>query len=253
MSTVRRGRRAWRYGAALLALCLSGPSQAVEHLRIAVAANLLPVMERIAIDYQRETGVSLQIAGGSSGAFFEQIRRGAPFDLFYSADAERPEQLADAERKAQTYLCGRLALWTPVARPVLAQLPPGKIALAQPDTAPYGRAALQVLERSGQLAALTPRLVYAQDVGQAFQFVKSGNAPSGFIALSQLLAAATPTSQYLRLDASLYAPLVQKRIVLAQGERRAAAERFAAYFDAQQPLLKAAGYALPGEVGCAAE
>lgn len=246
-------RLARRWTAALLALCLSAPTQAIEQLRIAVAANLLPVMERIAADYQRETGVHLQIAGGSSGAFFEQMRRGAPFDLFYSADAERPEQLADATRSAHTYLCGRLALWTPASEPRLTQLPPGKIALAQPDTAPYGRAALQVLERSDQLAALTPRLVYAQDVGQAFQFVNSGNAPSGFIALSQLLAAGTPTTQYRQLDAALYAPLVQKRIVLARGERRVAAERFAAYFDAQRDLLKAAGYALPGEVGCAAQ
>lgn len=226
-----------------------------DEVRIAVAANLLPLMERIAADYQKETGAQLQIAGGSSGAFFEQIQRGAPFDLFYSADAERPQKLAASGygEAARTYACGRLALWTPTAAPDLKALPEGKIALAQPDTAPYGKAALQALERSGQLQALKPRLVYAQDIGQAFQFVVSANAPAGFVALSQLSAAQTPPAQYSQLDAALYEPLVQKRVLLATGERRAAAERFLAYFDAQQASLKAAGYALPGEAGCAAD
>ena len=137
--------------------------------------------------------------------------------------------------------------------PDLQQLPAGKVAIAQPDTAPYGLAAQQALQRSGQLPALQPRLVYAQDIGQTFQFVSSHNAPSGFVALSQLLAAHTPTSEYRQLDASLYAPLVQKRVVLASAERRAAAERFASYFDTQQATLRAAGYALPSEDNCAAD
>jgi molybdate transport system substrate-binding protein len=212
-------------------------------------------MERIAADYQQQTGAQVQLAGGSSGAFFEQIQRGAPFDLFYSADAERPDKLAAAGTgsAARTYACGRLALWTPKAKPQLDALPAGKVALAQPDTAPYGKAALQALERSGQLDALKPHLVYAQDIGQTYQFVHSGNAPSGFVALSQLTAAKTPEAQYAQVDARLYAPLVQKRVLLARGERQAAAEAFLAFFDAQQATLKTAGYALPGEAGCAAD
>jgi molybdate transport system substrate-binding protein len=241
----------------LLSLALLGitQAQAAEPTRIAVAANLLPVMEKIAKDYQQQTGAQVQLAGGSSGAFFEQIQRGAPFDLFYSADAERPDKLASAGKgeAARSYACGRLALWTPKAAPKLDDLPAGKIAIAQPDTAPYGRAALQAIERSGQLDALKPRLVYAQDIGQAYQFVHSGNAPSGFVALSQLTAAKTPTAQYAQVDAKLYAPLVQKRVLLAKGERKAAAEAFLAFFDAQRSTLKAAGYALPGESGCAAD
>lgn len=229
--------------------------QAAETLRIAVAANLLPVMERIAADYQQQTGAKLQIAGGSSGAFFEQIQRGAPFDLFYSADAERPDKLAANGHgtSAITYACGRLALWAPRQPASLDNLPTGKVAIAQPQTAPYGKAALQALERSGQLAKLESRLVYGQDIGQTFQFVLSGNAPSGLVALSQLTAANTPGVQYQRVDASLYDPLVQKRLILAKDARRAAAERFAAFFDAQQATLQTAGYALPGEAGCAAD
>lgn len=238
-----------------LALLGAVQAQAAEPVRIAVAANLLPVMERIATDYQAQTGAEVQLAGGSSGAFFEQIRRGAPFDLFYSADAERPDQLAAAGigAAARSYACGRLALWTPKATPQLDSLPAGKIAIAQPDTAPYGKAALQAIERSGQLDALKPRLVYAQDIGQAFQFVTSGNAPSGFVALSQLTAAKTPLAQYAQVDARLHDPLVQKRVLLAKGERQAAAEAFLRFFDAQHATLKAAGYTLPGEAGCAAD
>ncbi len=241
---------------ALLALLLLAPNlQAEPPLRIAVAANLLPLMQKVSQHYEQQTGRQVQLIGGASGAFFEQIQRGAPFDLFYSADAERPEQLvaSGAGQEARTYACGRVALWTPGANPQLAALPAGKVALAQPATAPYGRAALQAIERSGQLPALQPRLVYAQDIGQAFQFVYSGNAPSGFVAVSQLHAAQTPVSDYTVLDASLYDPLVQKRVLLAKGSRQAPARDFLRFFDSQREALQAAGYALPGEDGCAAD
>lgn len=239
----------------LLALLAAGQAQAAEPLRIAVAANLLPVMEEIASHYQQHSGTTVQLVGGSSGAFFEQIQRGAPFDLFYSADAERPEKLAasGAGTAAATYACGRLALWSPRAKPALNALPDGKIAIAQPDTAPYGKAAQQALERSGQWPALQPRIVFGQDIGQAFQFIKTGNAPSGFVALSQLTAADVPDDQYAQVDATLYDPLVQKRVVLARDARKTDAEAFVEFFDKQQDTLKAAGYALPGETGCAAQ
>lgn len=238
---------------ALLSLAIH--TQAAEPLRIAVAANLLPVMEQIVHDYQQSGGQPVQLAGGSSGAFFEQIRRGAPFDLFFSADAERPEQLlaSGIGEGAQSYACGRLALWTPRHRPKLTALPAGKLAIAQPDTAPYGKAALQALEHSGQLPAVQARLVYAQDIGQAYQFVYSGNAPAGLVALSQLRASQVPADQYEVVAASLYHPLLQKRIQLATGPRAALAQDFLQFFAAQQSTLKNAGYILPGEPGCAAE
>lgn len=238
---------------ALLSLTLH--TQAAEPLRIAVAANLLPVMELIVRDYQQSSGQPVQVAGGSSGAFFEQIRRGAPFDLFFSADAERPEQLlaSGIGTGAQSYACGRLALWTPRHRPDLNALPAGKLAIAQPDTAPYGKAALQALERSGQLPAVRAQLVYAQDIGQAYQFVSSGNAPAGLVALSQLRASQIPAGQYAALADTLYSPLLQKRIQLATGSRAALAEDFLQFFAKQQNTLKNAGYILPGEPGCAAE
>lgn len=240
--------------AAILLLNATG-SQAEQVLRLAVAANLLPVMEQIAHDYRQHAGRPVQLAGGSSGAFFEQIRRGAPFDLFFSADAIRPEQLVAAghARQAQTYACGKLALWTPDHHPDLHALPAGKLAIAQPDTAPYGRAALEALSRSGQLEANRAQLVYAQDVGQAFQFVSSGNATAGLLALSQLRASHTPPTQYRVIDITLHEPLVQKWVVLASGPRAAQAQDFLDFFSRQQASLRAAGYLLPGEAGCAAE
>lgn len=237
---------------ALLCLfCL--PVQATEHLRIAVAANLLPVMERMADRYQRETGITLQLAGGSTGAFYEQIRRGAPFDLFYAADAERPALLTEAGigQPARPYACGRLALWTPGHAPDLHQLPPGRIAIAQPDTAPYGRAAQQALQHAGRWAAEQPDVVYGQDIGQAFQFVASGNAVAGLVALSQLRAAGIDAGQFRVIPVDHHAPLIQARLVLAEGERGAAATAFAEWFDRQHDILDDFGYARPGENGCA--
>ena len=241
----------------ILALsCLaSSPLKAEAPLRIAVAANLLPVMEQIAAQYQIQTGDSVQLVGGSSGAFFEQLRRGAPYDVFYSADSERPAQLAaqGLGEPARTYACGKLALWTPQATPDLNALPEGKLAIAQPDTAPYGKAALQALERSGQLIKVKEHLVYAQDIGQAYQFVFSGHAPAGLIALSQLTTSQTPAEQYLQIDSALYDPLVQKQIILAKDKRLEAAMSFVTYFNNQHTTLHNAGYSLPGEAGCAAQ
>lgn len=239
--------------AAVCCVVAASSVQAAPEIRIAVAANLLPLMEDAVADYQKETGNKVVISGGSSGVFFEQIQRGAPFDIFFSADAERPDRLAAADKgtDSATYACGQLAFWTPAAKPDVLSIPAGKIAVAQPDTAPYGKAAMQVLENTQQLPALQARVVYGQDIGQTYQFVLTQNAPSGFVALSQLTSANVPAMQYQIVDAALYQPLVQKRITLAKGERLAAANAFIAWFSQQNARLTQAGYALPGSDGCA--
>ncbi|WP_407362470.1 molybdate ABC transporter substrate-binding protein [Pseudomonas luteola] len=241
--------------AALATLFTSATAQAADHLRIAVAANLLPVMQTIANDYEKQTGAKVELAGGSSGAFFEQIQRGAPFDLFYSADAIRPDKLADAGKgtESRTYACGQLALWQTSGKPDIHNLPFKRVVLANPDTAPYGAAALQALDRSGVLETVKPRLAYGQDIGQTYNFVKTGNSPAGFVALSQVKAGNVPPAQYTIVDATLYDPLTQKRVILAKGEQLDAAKRFVAFFDNQKETLHQAGYSLPGETGCAAQ
>ncbi|TWI56745.1 molybdate transport system permease protein/molybdate transport system substrate-binding protein [Pseudomonas duriflava] len=241
--------------AILTAFIACSSVQAAEPLRIAVAANLLPVMQQISTEYEKQTGTKVQLAGGSSGAFFEQIQRGAPFDLFYSADAIRPDKLAAAGKgeASRTYACGQLALWQTKGAPDIHNLPLNRVVMANPETAPYGAAALQALDRSGELPIVKPRLAYGQDIGQTFNFIKAGSAQGGFVALSQLKAGQIPETQYIILDATLYDPLVQKRVILAQGDQRPAAERFAAFFDTQKDTLHKAGYSLPSESGCAAE
>jgi molybdate transport system substrate-binding protein len=241
--------------AALITLLAGAGAQAADHLRIAVAANLLPVMQDITTYYEKQTGAKVELAGASSGAFFEQIQRGAPFDLFYSADAIRPDKLASAGKgiESRTYACGQLALWQTNGKPDLHNLPLNRVVMASPDTAPYGAAALQALDRSGVLNVVKPRLAYGQDIGQTYNFIKTGNAQAGFVALSQVKAGQVPEAQYAVVDSTLYDPLVQKRVILAKGEQLEAAKRFAAFFDTQKDTLHKAGYSLPGESGCAAQ
>lgn len=165
--------------------------------QVAVAANFAEPIKAIAAVLQKTTGHTLKISTGASGAFYTHIRNGAPFDAFLSADDERPE-LLEQEGLAQpgtrfTYATGKLVLWS--VRPgrvdsqgeVLKAADLGRVAYANPKTAPYGTAALQVLDKLALRAALTPRLVQGESIGQTFNFVKTGNADVGFVAMSQVL------------------------------------------------------------------
>lgn len=165
--------------------------------QVAVAANFAEPMKAIAAVLQKTSGHTLKISTGASGAFYTQIKNGAPFDVFLSADNERPEML-EKDGLAQpgtrfTYANGKLVLWS--VRPgrvdgqgaVLKAADLGKVAFANPKTAPYGAAALQVLDKLGLKDALAPKLVQGESIGQTFNFVKTGNADVGFVAMSQVL------------------------------------------------------------------
>lgn len=171
-------------------------AQAAE-AQVAVAANFAEPIKAIAAVLQKTTGHTLKISTGASGAFYTQIKNGAPFDVFLSADNERPEML-EKDGLAQpgtrfTYATGKLVLWS--VRPgrvdgqgaVLKAADLGKVAFANPKTAPYGAAALQVLDKLGLKDALAPKLVQGESIGQTFNFVKTGNADVGFVAMSQVL------------------------------------------------------------------
>ncbi|QBM29526.1 molybdate ABC transporter substrate-binding protein [Hydrogenophaga pseudoflava] len=171
-------------------------AQAAE-AQVAVAANFAEPIKAIAAVLQKTTGHTLKISTGASGAFYTQIKNGAPFDVFLSADNERPEML-EKDGLAQpgtrfTYANGKLVLWS--VRPgrvdgqgaVLKAADLGKVAFANPKTAPYGAAALQVLDKLGLKDALAPKLVQGESIGQTFNFVKTGNADVGFVAMSQVL------------------------------------------------------------------
>lgn len=218
----------------LCGLCLAPALVAADELRIAVAANFVPTLQRLSDIFASETGHRVLLSSASTGKHYAQIRNGAAFDIFLAADAERPELL---EREGIgvagsrfVYARGRLALWAPGFAAIddaAAFLAAGRFrrfAIAHPRLAPYGRAAQQVLERWGLWDGLQSRLVRGENIGQTFQFVATGNAQAGLIALSQLLQVAeAERGGYQSIPEELHAPIVQQALQLRPG---AAAESF---------------------------
>ncbi len=218
----------------LCAVLAHGAAHATE-AQVAVAANFAEPIKAIAAVLHKTTGHTLKIATGASGAFYTQIKNGAPFDVFLSADNERPEML-EKDGLAQpgtrfTYATGKLVLWS--VKPgrvdglgaVLKAANLGKVAHANPKTAPYGTAALQVLDKLGLRDTLRPKLVQGESIGQTFNFVKTGNADVGFVALSQVIEGGTlkEGSMWVIPQAS-YAPIRQDAVLLKKGAGNEAAK-----------------------------
>ena len=167
-----------------------------DEIRVAVASNFAETMSEISGRFEAATGHKVTLISGSTGKHYAQISNGAPFDVFFAADARRPELLERAglaePASRFTYAVGKLVLWSPHADYVDAKakvLERGDfrhLAIANPKLAPYGRAAQEVLRARGLWRALNSRIVRGENVGQAFQFVRSGNAELGFVAYSQL-------------------------------------------------------------------
>lgn len=165
-------------------------------LKVAVAANFAQTLKEISTVFEKDTGHKLAITQGSTGKLYAQISQGAPFEVFLSADDETPEKLITEGKAISgtrfTYAIGRLALWSP--RPDLVDeggqvLKTDKfrfLAIANARVAPYGRAAMQVMQKLGVLASIEPRVVQGESITQTFQFVSTGNAQLGFVALSQI-------------------------------------------------------------------
>lgn len=238
--------------AALLALlfALSARAGADEAL-VAVAANFARTAEALAGAYEAESGHTITLSSGSTGQLYARIVQGAPYEAFLSADAERPALLVDAGQAVAssrfTYAFGRLALWSgdpdrigPDGEAALS----GDfrfLAIANPRTAPYGAAALDVLESLGLTDAVTDRLVTGSDVGATYAFIASGNAELGFIALSQL-----PDGQgsVWIVPEELHAPLAQDAVLLNRGADNPAATGFLAFLrsDEARAVIEAAGY-----------
>lgn len=240
----------------LLTLCLlgTGLAQAGE-VSVAVAANFTAPMQKIAAAFAQDTGHKAVLAFGSTGKFYAQIKNGAPFQLLLAADDETParlekEGLALAGTRF-TYATGRLVLWS--RQPglvddkgeVLRQGKFERLAVADPKLAPYGAAAMQVLGQLGLLQALQPRLVQGENIAQTHQFVATGNAALGFVALSQVMTEGRiATGSAWVVPLSLHAPLRQDAIVLNAGKDQAAAAALAAYLkgDKARAIIRAYGY-----------
>ncbi len=167
-----------------------------EQVLVAVAANFVPPFREIAMEFEKTTGHQVQVAAGSSGNFFTQIKNGAPFDVFFSADNERPKKLEEegfgVKESRFTYAFGRLVLWSPDANLVkgeetLRSRTFKRLAMANPKTAPYGVAAMQTMQKLELWESVQPQIVMGENLGQTMGFVESGNAPLGFLALSQVM------------------------------------------------------------------
>jgi molybdate transport system substrate-binding protein len=243
---------------ALLVLCASGAG--AQTLTVAAASDLQAVFPTIAQQFERETGHAVSPVFGSSGNFFTQIQNGAPFDLFFSADIDYPRQL-DAAHLAEPgtlyeYAAGQIVLWTrkdsgiDVSRGLAALDDPRvkKISIANPEHAPYGRAAVAALQHAGVYDRLKPKLVLGENISQAAQFVQSGNAEVGIIAASLTLSpAARAIGVAATIPATLYPPIDQGVIVLASSRNKDLARRFIAFLrePATVHTLEAYGFALP--------
>lgn len=222
---------------------------------MAVAANFLNTLYTLAASFEQDTGHRLLISAGSTGKLYAQLRHGAPYDVFLAADEKHPmllekEGLAMPGRR-MTYALGRLVLWS--AQPmtlqegtrILQQPAIRHVAIANPATAPYGRAAYQVLNAMGLWDALESRIVQGEDVGQTLQFVASGNAQVGFVALAQIR---NPKNSFSRdhwlVPEDLYDPIVQDMVLLKKAENNSAAHAFLTFMQTApaRMLIQQSGY-----------
>jgi len=225
-----------------------------ETVTVAVAANFQAAMEQIADAFERRTQHKVRLVSGSTGQLYAQIVRAAPYDIFLAADTERPNLLVQsglAERDSQfTYARGRLALWSRERQElrtnglsVLNQSEFRHLVIANPDLAPYGRAAKQTLESLGLWAELESRLAYGQSIGQTFALAATQTAELGFVALSQ--AAAYPgDAAYVLVPESLHEPILQDAVLLTRSIGNIAAVDILNFLmsDAVAEIVKGLGY-----------
>ena len=232
-------------------LC-SGVTQA-DTLRVAVASNFKPIVQQLADRFRSATGHQVLLSAASTGVLFNQLTHGAPFDLFLSADSERPQQLFELGKLVEapkTYAYGRLVFWQPgnhsIDYKTLTSWQ-GRLAMANPKTAPYGLAAQQVLESFKLWGEEKIQLLQGANIQQAWQYVATGNAAAGFVALSQMLSDPVLSNKtpadYLLLRDELYNPIRQDLAILNSGNT-ALTKQFVAFIlePAQQELIQAAGY-----------
>lgn len=258
----QRSKRLVRMTTALIAGVSLGSISApqAEQVTAAVAANFSGAIKQLAPVFERETGHRLVLSFASTGTLYVQIHNGAPFDVFLSADDQRPKQLvADGlaiNNSHFIYAIGQLALWSTQADLIDVE---GKIlnaanwpakgiyrlALANPKTAPYGAAAMQTLTALGQVDVATPFIVTGQNIAQTFQFTASENAQLGFVAYSQVLAlAVSQRGSYWLVPHNLYTPIKQSAVLLNKGRDNIAAHAFLDFLQSPQAthIISGLGY-----------
>jgi molybdate transport system substrate-binding protein len=233
-------------------------------LKVAAAADLAFAFRELGARFEGRTGIPVIFSFGSTGLLARQIHEGAPFDVFaaasvsFVADAVRGGR-CDGETQA-LYARGRIVLWwsdeatvaPPQALGDLVDRRFAKIAIANPEHAPYGRAAEEALRSAGVWEAVKPRLVFGENVQQTLEYARTGNADAALVALS--LAIITPGGRSLPIEPSLHRPIDQALVVCAQGERALLGRRFTAFVNGEEgrAVMRRFGFLLPGETNVAA-
>jgi molybdate transport system substrate-binding protein len=235
------------------------PPAAEEPLLVLAAADLQYALPEIAAAYEATSGRKTVLTFGSTGAFSAQIENGAPADVFFAAnesfiDALVAKGLLRGETR-QLYAVGRIVLTSASSAPVQARTLEDlrraeirTVAIANPEHAPYGLAAQQALQAAGLWTAIEPKLVLGENIAQTFQFVQTGNADAGIVALSIVLG--VPGTAYTLIDDSLHAPIAQAAAVLTSSKQPETAQAFLAFVNGEpgRPIMKRYGFVLPGEL-----
>ncbi len=231
-----------------------------QQLTVAAAADLQFALRDLSVAFKQQTGIKLRVTYGSSGNFTTQIENGAPIDVFLSADIQYPEKLIQdgfAESGSLTrYAVGRLVLWVPNSSKVdsskglaaLSAPDTRKIALANPQHAPYGRAAVAALKSAGVYSQVNNKLVFGENISQTAQFVQSGSADAGLVALSLALSPAMKTSgRYVEIPQSAYPPIEQAAVIVKSSKQKENARRFLEFLQSNQArgIFQKFGFATP--------
>jgi molybdate transport system substrate-binding protein len=233
-----------------------GQSAFAGQVNVAVAANFTDPSKEIAEAFKAKIGHEAVLSFGASGQFYTQITQDAPFQVFLSADAERPQKLADEglgdKATKFTYAIGKLVLWGKAAdvtkgEAVLKENKFTKLSIANPTSAPYGAAAIEAMKKLGVYETLQPKIVQGNNISQAFQFVDTGNAELGFVALSQLKDVTAGTRW--TVPQTLYSPIKQDAVLLKKGQGNEAATAFMTFLKGPEAtaIIKKYGYVLDGE------
>ena len=242
----------------VLFLAWKVPAQGRE-IRIAAAADLKFAMSELGSQYEKQHGIKINVSYGSSGNFFAQIQNGAPFDLFFSADIEYPRKLEAAgliePGTLYEYAVGRIVIWMPADAKIhvndgfTALLDSGvqKIAIANPEHAPYGRAAVAALQHAKVYDRVKEKLVYGENISQAAQFVQSGNAQAGIIALALAVSPGMASGKRWEIPTEMYPPIEQGAVVLKSAKDKETAKAFLDFVksDTGKATLAKYGFTFP--------
>jgi molybdate transport system substrate-binding protein len=246
----------------LLFLLLATFGHAADKVSIAAASNLVFTLESLNAEFKRTApGIEITATTGASGSLFAQIKNGAPFDVFLSADTDYPKQIV-AEKLGdpatlRTFATGRLVLWTTRSDLDVSDLAAAvrnpavkKLALAQPRSAPYGRAAQAALEKLGAWNVAQPKIIFGENITQTAQFVETGNADAGFVAMSLVLSPKlTNKGRWAEVPAAHYAtvPLDHAAVLTHRGTANPAAKRYLDFLASEpaKKILRAYGYGVP--------